>query len=72
MINFLNFKDCIQKIQTSGHIPTFRMNLNGYNRVSNLADVAQNHSIKVLSGQIIAMAEQDNQTLIGKNLDIFT
>ena len=72
MINFFNPKNRIQKIQAAQQSSLISMNSNGHGIESNLSDFVNAVPMKILSGQILAMAEQDNKTPIGKKLDIFT
>jgi len=71
MIKFLNFKNRIQKFQTAQKIDPIQIGPN-YNKVMNLIDDRTASSMKILSNQILAMAEQDNKTSTGKKLNIFT
>lgn len=72
MIKFLNSKNLIKKFQAAQQPSLIKMNLNDYNSFNTKAGAMLHLPIKILSGQILAMAEQDNSTLIGKKLDIFT
>jgi len=72
MINFFNSKNRIQKIQALQRQSLIKMNSDDHNSFNKQADKMPYLPIKILSSQILAMAEQDNKIRIGKNLDIFT
>ena len=46
--------------------------INDNSNVRNLSDTEHANLMKILSSQILAMAEQDNQIPIGQKLDIIT
>ncbi len=72
MINFFNSKNSIQKSKVMPKKSQFWKILNGNRKADNLQCAMPAIPMKVLSGQILAMAEQDNKAPTGKNLDIFT
>ena len=72
MINFLNSKNIIQKISNEPQNSPFWKKINDNSNVRNLSDTEPANLMKILSSQILAMAEQDNQIPIGQKLDIIT
>ncbi len=72
MINFFNSKNRIQKTGVVPQNSPFWKKINDNRQVRNLSDTEPANPMKILSSQILAMAEQDNKTPTGKKLDIFT
>lgn len=71
MINFLNSKNRIQNIQPIQQATSVQSISKNNNNVSLLTDVVPFFSMKALTSQIEAMAEQDNLSSIGKKLNLF-
>ena len=70
MINLLNSKNRIQKINSLQQLSLIQGFPNDHNKVNILTDVMHAFSMKALTSQIKAMAEQDKQIPIGENLNI--
>lgn len=70
MINLLNSKNRIQKIQAVQQVSTAQKISNIYNDGNKLTDIIPAFSIKALTSQIKAMAEQDKKIPIGEKLNL--
>ncbi len=70
MVNYLNSKNLIQNFQTIQQLSPIQGFSNNHNKVNILTDVMPAFSMKALTSQIKAMAEQDKQIPIGENINI--
>lgn len=71
MINFLNSKNRIQNIQPVQQVSAVQSISKNNKEIPQLTDVVPLFSMKALTSQIEAMAEQDNLSSIGKKLNLF-
>ena len=70
MVNYLNSKYLIKNFQTVQQLSSIQGFPNNHNKVNILTDVMTAFSMKALTSQIKAMAEQDKKFSIGENLNI--
>lgn len=70
MLNFLNSKNSVQNFRSVQNISLNQTFLNNHNNVNRLTDTMMAFSMKALTSQIKAMAEQDKQIPIGEILNI--
>jgi len=70
MVNYLNSKNLIQNFQTIQQLSSIQEFPNNHNKVNILTDIMPDFSMKALTSQIKAMAEQDKNIPIGENLNI--